>query len=82
MAPFEGTIAYRLNLKGTCTLHFQVACVLNIESGRHQDTKVVVFDFGKVQRRTIGNLVTVLVGKVQGKIILCLNGKGCEKPQT
>ena len=82
-ARLEGAVAHRADDKSTATLHLVAARILHRESRRHDDAaKAVVFGLGNVQRGNVGNLVAVLVNELQGKITLCLNGKGCEKPQA
>ena len=77
-ARLEGAVAHRADDKSTATLHLVAARILHRESRRHDDaTKAVVFGLGNVQRGTVGNLVAVLVNKLQGEITLCLNSEGC-----
>lgn len=77
------TVLYGLNSVRATALYGFSGSILHEKSGGHYDlTEVVSFVGGDVQRSTVGNDITVLIGKLQWKIALCLDGKGRNEPDT
>lgn len=83
VACLKCTVFQSLNGVRATALYGFSGSILHEKSGGHYDlTEVVSFVGGDVQRSTVGNDITVLIGKLQWEVALCLDGKGSDEPET